>query len=430
MNPIRFMHVNCYTGVACKQGAPAVCFQLEQSVHQSVTDEQKLTYVREFLGASHEKANEDAAVTSVVPANRSPLLTEVAVITLRAGKNQLLQVFNKDGEVSMPLHERNILAAAHVLQRGIGGPQTVKPKPVMIFDTNAGPATIVVKKISVDLGSRMLSRYEIKFPSKPGKKLLNLAAEAPPFLAECLYSIGKFISPEMKDKKPVEKKANRFAARSAERAENTLALKGLMRGKDTSKIKPEEDAAATDAGGPTVPPFYPKEGRRTGDYLMLVFESEEAIREVKFDRARYALELEHYKEGAEHYTGEPLPSMLVCTAKSKAPKTAAGDDLSFVTRVFSAQNGEEEATASVFSTLMPYWNEKLSDPKLFCQQLCPRGGHIVAEIMPNQGKVAGDPNDEFVDPKDQVLVSGMAACFCEGAIPEEVWNAQFDPKKK
>ncbi|CAD7963931.1 unnamed protein product [Amoebophrya sp. A120] len=409
MNPIRFLQVNSYGSSPWGKGCPAVCMHLEQAVHHNVTDAQKLQMAQEYLAGGAGGCK------------------EVAFITLRAGKNFHFQVFDATGELKMPLHERSIIAAAHTIYRGVGPNAAApgsKPKPVMIFDTTAGPATMVVKRVAVDLGSRMLHRYEIKLPCLRGRKILEPVTnpESPlgAYLFECLYSVGKFNPPVVAKDDAGPKKTNRFAARSEIRAENTLAFKGLAN-KAASKVVEANSGNKTDDrdDGPVEIPFLPTEGSKSNHALVLLYASEEAIRKMKFDCDRYVKEVE------ANPSTKLNVGYIVATAPSKSGKTDEGEDCTFVTRVFDGSTGEEqEATGSVMSTLMPFWNEKLQEPKLFNWQLSPRKAHIVAEIGPNQGKVAGDPDDEFNDAKDQVLMSGVVTACWEGMIPEELFNPE------
>eukprot|EP00391_Amoebophrya_sp_Ameob2_P009392 CAMPEP_0178994478 /NCGR_PEP_ID=MMETSP0795-20121207/7292_1 /TAXON_ID=88552 /ORGANISM="Amoebophrya sp., Strain Ameob2" /LENGTH=418 /DNA_ID=CAMNT_0020686675 /DNA_START=238 /DNA_END=1494 /DNA_ORIENTATION=+ len=406
MNPIRWLQVNSYTNLCWERGAPAVAFQLEQATHHSVTDAQKLQMAREFLQTNGSKERPQ----------------EVAFVTIRAGKNSYLQVFNSEGEVKMPFHENTVLAAATVIYRTsaeAGG----KKKPAMIFDTHEGAATVLVKRVAVDLGTRMVHRYEIKLACYRGKRM-DLTSEVPSSLFECFFSVGKFIEPAGgAGEKEEKKKTNRFAAASAARADQTLAFKGLnTMSKVDEKVANLKATQKKEEEGPVVIPFMPTEGIRSTQQLVFLFESEEAVRKIKFDTERFLRE----QSVAERRIAQ---TYLVATAPSLKGKTEDGDDCTFVIRVFNTRDGQEEqATGSTMATLMPYWQEKLQEPKMFCGQLSKRRAHIVGEIGPNSGKPAGDEKDPYNDPKDQVLMQGMTAVAWEGLIPEENWSKEAQEK--
>ena len=81
--------------------------------------------------------------------------------------------------------------------------------------------------------------------------------------------------------------------------------------------------------------------------------------------------------------------------------TAKGHKADVVSRCFYPGAGipEDPVTGSAHCNIVPYWSEKLSKTKLFCQQLSPRHGDLYCEL---QG--------------DRVLMSGKCVLFLQGEI--------------
>lgn len=81
--------------------------------------------------------------------------------------------------------------------------------------------------------------------------------------------------------------------------------------------------------------------------------------------------------------------------------TAPGDTVDFVSRFFAPGAGvpEDPVTGSAHCTLVPYWAERLGQPKLAARQVSARGGDLWCEL---QG--------------DRVLIGGHAVTYLEGQI--------------
>jgi len=112
--------------------------------------------------------------------------------------------------------------------------------------------------------------------------------------------------------------------------------------------------------------------------LMLVFENETAIRDMK---PNFPL------TGTLPYRG------IIVTAK--------GDKHDFVSRFFGPQTGidEDPATGSAHTTLVPYWSKRLGKKDLKARQLSKRGGDL-----------------ECRDEGDRVHISGNARTYMVGEI--------------
>lgn len=121
----------------------------------------------------------------------------------------------------------------------------------------------------------------------------------------------------------------------------------------------------------------PSEVLRTRD-LLVVFDDEEQVRNVKPDMARIAA-LDWFA--------------VIVTAPGKA--------CDYVSRFFAPRQGipEDPATGSAQCTLVPYWSSRLGKKELHALQLSPRGG---AFFCAEHG--------------DRVAIAGHAVIFMSGTI--------------
>lgn len=113
--------------------------------------------------------------------------------------------------------------------------------------------------------------------------------------------------------------------------------------------------------------------------LMLVFENEQIIRQMKPDMQKLSgVEIGH--------------GVIV---------TAPGDGCDFVSRFFAPRVGvpEDPVTGSIHSALIPYWSGRLQKNILLARQLSARGGKLWCE---NKG--------------ERVLIGGEAALFAQGEL--------------
>ena len=121
----------------------------------------------------------------------------------------------------------------------------------------------------------------------------------------------------------------------------------------------------------------PSHALRSRD-LMLVFENEDEIRDLKPDLAKVA--------------------KLDCFA---VIATAPGKTCDFVSRFFAPRAGipEDPVTGSAHCTLIPYWSALLGKKKLHAFQLSQRGGEVFCE-----------------DRGERVAIGGRAVTFLSGTI--------------
>ena len=71
--------------------------------------------------------------------------------------------------------------------------------------------------------------------------------------------------------------------------------------------------------------------------------------------------------------------------------TAKGDDVDFVSRFFAPQLGvsEDYVTGSAYTTLTPYWAEKLDKRELSSIQLSERKGHLHCRFLGERVEISG-----------------------------------------
>lgn len=105
-----------------------------------------------------------------------------------------------------------------------------------------------------------------------------------------------------------------------------------------------------------------------GEYLFLVFDSEDYIRNLKpnFDLLK-----------------QLHPIHMIVTARGK--------EVDFVSRMFAPNLGinEDPVTGSAHTVLTPYWSKKLRKQKLVAHQLSERGGELICENLDNRVKISG-----------------------------------------
>ena len=71
--------------------------------------------------------------------------------------------------------------------------------------------------------------------------------------------------------------------------------------------------------------------------------------------------------------------------------TAPGGDCDFVSRFFVPGVGvdEDPVTGSTHCTLIPYWAQRLGQPKLFARQVSARGGELFCELAGERVRIGG-----------------------------------------
>lgn len=71
--------------------------------------------------------------------------------------------------------------------------------------------------------------------------------------------------------------------------------------------------------------------------------------------------------------------------------TAKGNHYDFVSRMFAPQVGinEDPVTGSSFTTLAPYWSNKLNKNELSAKQISPRGGEVFTRLNGERVKIGG-----------------------------------------
>jgi PhzF family phenazine biosynthesis protein len=122
----------------------------------------------------------------------------------------------------------------------------------------------------------------------------------------------------------------------------------------------------------------PKEIYRGKTDIMLVFDTEEEIRNLQPDFTQLAK--------------VPARGVIV---------TAAGEHCDFVSRFFAPQSGinEDPVTGSAHTTLTPYWFARTGKQVLHARQLSPRGGTLTCTYK-----------------DERVLISGNARLYLQGEI--------------
>ena len=102
--------------------------------------------------------------------------------------------------------------------------------------------------------------------------------------------------------------------------------------------------------------------------FMLVFENEEAIRNMKPDFDKVAL--------------------LDCRG---VIVTAPGKKVDFVSRFFGPQSGiaEDPVTGSAHTTLTPYWSQELGKTELTAMQLSERQGYLECKYIGDRVEISG-----------------------------------------
>ncbi|MFC0771969.1 PhzF family phenazine biosynthesis protein [Terrimonas alba] len=123
----------------------------------------------------------------------------------------------------------------------------------------------------------------------------------------------------------------------------------------------------------------PTETWLSRDY-MLVYESEQAIREIQINRQ--VLDQVNLDPGG-----------IIITAK--------GEQCDFVSRFFTPQASifEDPVTGSSHCSLIPYWSKRLGKTKMIARQLSERGGKLFCE-----------------DKGDRVLIAGHARTYSMGTL--------------
>jgi len=115
-----------------------------------------------------------------------------------------------------------------------------------------------------------------------------------------------------------------------------------------------------------------------GNYLMVVFRSERAVRAL-----------------------DPDFGAMARTGLEEAIVTARGIDCDFVSRFFAPGYGiaEDPVTGSAHCTLVPYWARRLGRSRLHARQVSRRGGELFCELR-----------------GERVSIAGQAVTYLEGAI--------------
>lgn len=105
-----------------------------------------------------------------------------------------------------------------------------------------------------------------------------------------------------------------------------------------------------------------------GEYLFLVFDSEDYIRKLK-----------------------PNFELIKKLHPIHIIVTAQGKEVDFVSRMFAPNLGinEDPVTGSAHTVLTPYWSEKLGKKKMIAHQLSERGGEIYCENLGDRVKISG-----------------------------------------
>jgi len=115
-----------------------------------------------------------------------------------------------------------------------------------------------------------------------------------------------------------------------------------------------------------------------GNYLMLVYPAEQMVRSIK-----------------------PDFKMVRSVDQVGVIITSPGRDYDFVSRFFAPAVGidEDPVTGSAYSSLIPFWAERLDKNRLKAFQCSVRGGMVLGEYA-----------------NDRVIISGKAITFLEGIL--------------
>ncbi len=122
----------------------------------------------------------------------------------------------------------------------------------------------------------------------------------------------------------------------------------------------------------------PTEVLENGFYILIIFDSEEYIR-------NYEPNFELIKQIHQH--------AVIISAKGKM--------VDFVSRMFAPNEGinEDPVTGSAHTVLIPYWSEKLGKKNFRAHQVSKRGGELFCE-----------------DVGERVKISGKAVLYCTGNL--------------
>ena len=89
--------------------------------------------------------------------------------------------------------------------------------------------------------------------------------------------------------------------------------------------------------------------------------------------------------------------------------TSASESVDFVCRVFAPKLGiaEDPVTGSAYTSLAPYWADRLQQTVLRAKQLSERGGDVLLEIIDQRLLISGDARTVMVgqwlvEPKDKI----------------------------
>jgi len=115
-----------------------------------------------------------------------------------------------------------------------------------------------------------------------------------------------------------------------------------------------------------------------GNYLMVVYRDEHAVRALK-----------------------PDFSAMLRAGLDEAIVTARGRECDFVSRFFAPGYGipEDPVTGSAHCALVPYWADRLGKTRLKARQVSRRGGELLCELR-----------------GDRVTIAGRAVLYLEGTI--------------
>ena len=112
----------------------------------------------------------------------------------------------------------------------------------------------------------------------------------------------------------------------------------------------------------------PLEVLENGFFLLIVFDSEDYVRNVQPDMG---------------LTRKIYPHGVIISSK--------GNEVDFVSRMFAPNEGidEDPVTGSSHTVLIPYWSEKLGKKNFRALQVSKRGGELFCEQLVNRVKISG-----------------------------------------